>query len=674
MLINITYKMGMHPIHSRFLVIDTLFLPRPLMVNADYKGFDVSAFGGMGGEKAPQKSLEPVNAGKDFMTVERKENYLNKTDNIPKFNNMEVNPADYQKDFLNGFKEIYQLLMKEKGFLLSKDSPLIHFKNVETRFIVRNTAEYTKLLFESFHPLIFHNQSERSKHFNWLYREDSLGFINKFLPSELKDLYEGNIPLFTILSDGSKVLDSYSNIIDVKVYQSGYQRMMDHLKNNIHKRDLNIQMSCIQQSLIAYQSNVKTKKSIARSKIKKIEHFAYLDFNQIKKTSLEISKFQLDLLLRHEIMDKDKICWTNIDYVDYHVWRPNRVATDLYNGLAGIILTFAYAEQIFNNSQYGDRSRIGFHYLKRIIRQLKNLDKITLGAFSGLTGILYCFSKLYTLWKDPIVLEEIYFLLTIIKKVNATNEHYDLIDGAAGLLAVFNTCRDVIPNSIFIEETQLALNYILNHYPEPSQLPSNIQPHKFLKSLLGFAHGTAGIAWALRAYEDEDPRIKSWVEQALLYERSAFEDNDHRWPDFRSLNKDQNQNSIDAWCHGSVGIALSRLDLYDQYRNDFKIREEIDFSIDLTNQTQIDTLNLCHGNGGRLELLLTAYLMGLIKEDKYYHYLNQFIHSIKRTHKLKYDTLGKIFLPGLMTGAAGIAYQLMRIYNPKSLPSLLLLK
>lgn len=201
-----------------------------------------------------------------------------------------------------------------------------------------------------------------------------------------------------------------------------------------------------------------------------------------------------------------------------------------------------------------------------------------------------------------------------------------------------------------------------------------MSPEKFSSPLLGFAHGTTGIAWALSAYENEDPRIKLWIERALAYERSAFKENNNRWPDFRSLNKSQNQIPIDAWCHGSIGIGLSRLDFYNQDNKDPKIKEEINFSINCIDVNRDDTLNLCHGNCGRLELLLMAYSNGMIEANKYYYYLNKFISSINRTHKLKYDTLGNIFLPGLMTGAAEVAYQLMRSHDSQSIASLLLLK
>ena len=67
-------------------------------------------------------------------------------------------------------------------------------------------------------------------------------------------------------------------------------------------------------------------------------------------------------------------------------------------------------------------------------------------------------------------------------------------------------------------------------------------------------------------------------------------------------------------------------------------------------------------------------MQNFLTKDAYQSFLNRTLQYMKDSEKLHYEALGAVFLPGLMTGAAGIAYQLMRLAYPSKVPSVLLLE
>jgi type 2 lantibiotic biosynthesis protein LanM len=66
--------------------------------------------------------------------------------NKPLHNQKIENLIDYQLEFMIGFQKLYELILKNKVYLLSANSPVINFCNFKIRFINRPTKVYNKIL------------------------------------------------------------------------------------------------------------------------------------------------------------------------------------------------------------------------------------------------------------------------------------------------------------------------------------------------------------------------------------------------------------------------------------------------------------------------------------------------------------------------------------------------
>ena len=109
------------------------------------------------------------------------------------------------------------------------------------------------------------------------------------------------------------------------------------------------------------------------------------------------------------------------------------------------------------------------------------------------------------------------------------------------------------------------------------------------RPLAGFAHGAAGIAWALLelAAVTGEERFRVAARQAIDYERSLYSPEAENWPDLRQLEisgadtEPDSDRFMTAWCHGAVGIGLARLRAL-QHLNDPKLDDEVRIALRTT--------------------------------------------------------------------------------------------
>jgi lantibiotic modifying enzyme len=187
--------------------------------------------------------------------------------------------------------------------------------------------------------------------------------------------------------------------------------------------------------------------------------------------------------------------------------------------------------------------------------------------------------------------------------------------------------------------------------------------------LTGFAHGTAGIAWALAKLSTvtHEERFERVALEALTYERSLFNEEAGNWPDFRPNAPSPFRV---AWCHGAAGIGLSRLSQPDPFA-----RSEVEAAVRTTVDSGLGrNHSLCHGDLGNLDFLQTAagFLHDQDLDILVARLANSLIDDIERRGPRSGLPL-QVETPGLMTGLAGIGYGLLRLADPEQVPCILLL-
>lgn len=202
-----------------------------------------------------------------------------------------------------------------------------------------------------------------------------------------------------------------------------------------------------------------------------------------------------------------------------------------------------------------------------------------------------------------------------------------------------------------------------------------IVPGTGTKPLTGFAHGAAGIAWALLTLYSHDPRpeYKRLALQAISYENAHYSDDHDNWPDFRPDSSGWGR----SWCHGAPGIGLARIECLKILEEPILRRDALRALQATKNAFLLENNSLCHGNLGNLETIMAAEAW-IQKEDVILSTcLDQVARNVANDIRHNEPRCGNplgVETIGLMTGLSGIGLGLLHVGERKLIPSVLLLQ
>jgi type 2 lantibiotic biosynthesis protein LanM len=379
-------------------------------------------------------------------------------------------------------------------------------------------------------------------------------------------------------------------------------------------------------------------------------------------------------------ISRDAVSWFQLTIAADDTWRLEPAQCDLYNGLSGIALFFANLGAASGPATGGDEFRHLAEEALATSRQIQASPSFAwsaIGGHNGLGGWLYTRAHLARLWHDEQQLdgceEEVATLATLL----AEDRGLDIIAGAAGAIAGLLALHEVTRSPAALATATACGEHLLAHAEQRSEggiawpaIDGSSQP------LTGFAHGTAGFAWALArlAHATGDPRFAATAREALVYERSFFVTEAGSWPDLREQRRENGTRPFFyAWCHGAPGIGLSRLARLDLLDDREAMTAEIHAAVGAT-LTHGFGMNhgLCHGDLGNLELIRRAAKQ--LDEADWQRAGDDLAARILEdidTHGWRSGIGPGIDQPGLMTGLAGIGYGLLRLAAPEQVPSIL---
>jgi lantibiotic modifying enzyme len=262
----------------------------------------------------------------------------------------------------------------------------------------------------------------------------------------------------------------------------------------------------------------------------------------------------------------------------------------------------------------------------------------------------------------------------------------DVINGSAGLIPVL---LEAAAQTSLGELLQAAIahgDHILAHAARSDTGWSwDTMAGGSQRNLVGYSHGTAGIACALAelAHSTERQDFLEAAREALRYERNQFRPAEGNWPDLRSFVQPLPSGEppcMLAWCHGAPGIGFARLRMRQLLPDDEEsVLSEAETAIETTARalrgTGLGNFSLCHGDGGNADmLLLAADLLGQPE-------LRQQVEAAALSALDRFEVPGLPWpcgvpnageTPNLLLGLAGIGYFFLRLYDSKTIPTVLL--
>ncbi|MDF5712055.1 MAG: type 2 lanthipeptide synthetase LanM family protein [Nostoc sp. S4] len=639
-------------------------LPQRLWANSEFEGVDISGIGGEASQVLPKPTRTWEGIATDEMRLTTEESQLEGDQNQPRLNDVTVNILNYVEDITNGFSNIYQLLLKHKDELLTANRLLTQFAEDEVRVVLRPTRTYALLLQESYHPDVLRNALDRDRHFDRLWMAvKHQPYLIEAIAAEQVALWRGDIPIFTTRPTSRDLVACNGQCITNFFALSGMELVQNRLQK-LDEQDLQRQLWIIRASLttVALKNDAGGWKSYRFSTPQTVP-----DREQILSAASAVGNY-LELLA---LGNQQQATWIGLTLVGGRRWSLLPLGWSLYDGLPGVILFLAYLGEITQDLRYAELAQAGLNTLQNQLQQHQAAIKL-IGGFSGWGGVIYTLTHLGMLWEQPELLQVAVSWVEKIRPLIAKDKYFDIVDGAAGclgsLLSLYRCTRCDL-----ILDTAIECGVQLLKKPWDDTLPQ-----------IGFAHGAAGIAWALLelARISKDVRFSTAALQIITYERSHFSSSVSNCFDVRDFaevveaGESRNQVSLrTTWCNGAPGIGLGRLGSL-RYGDDAQTRTEIYTTINSTLKQGFGLNHcLCHGDLGNLELLLQA--REILGDQQWNPQIQSISGSIIESIN-KYGWLCGVPLavetPGLMTGLAGIGYGLLRVAEPKRIPSVLMLE
>ncbi|GHO88282.1 type 2 lanthipeptide synthetase LanM family protein [Dictyobacter formicarum] len=659
-------------------VLQVGLLPRWAWPDKDSPGIDISGLGGQPGQTTPHPIFSWQETGTDQMRLVRERVEIEVSQNRPRLGDRDVEVLDYRDAIIAGFTRMYRLLCKHRDDLLTEQLP--HFAHDEIRLIVRSTHLYSTLLFESFHPDLLRDALKRDRFFDHLWREvEHRPYLARIIAAEQQDLRRGDIPVFTTFPDSCTIFTSEREPV-VDFFDTPSLELVKRQIQRLSEQDLTKQIWVIEASLATLLMG--REDSIVRTlPIKPIQQPVKRE--HVLTLATAVGKRLEELALQHE----EGAYWLGVNLIYEHAWSLLPTGIDLYNGTSGIALFLAYLGACTGKASFTLLARRSLASIRTQIDEQKkySLDP-GIGAFEGLGSVIYLLTHLGVLWNEPTLFQEAEELMEQLAALIPQDEQRDIINGSAGCILSLLCLYAVHPSPRILEIAMQCGDHLL---ATAQAMPEGTAWETLKKEppLGGFSHGTAGIALSLLklAAISGEERFRQTALAALTYDRSLFVPAQQNWADLRvfpSLTSDvkqpneipaePSQKCLVAWCHGAPGIGLGRLGILE---HDATTREEIDIALHTTiTQGLTGNHSLCHGALGDVELLLTA--AHLLNRPEDHAQLERAIALIVGSIEAYGWITGvplSVETPGLMTGLAGIGYELLRLAEPDRVPSVLLL-
>ncbi len=570
---------------------------------------------------------------------------------------------------LEGFREMYEALRRDRVRLRSTRC-LRQLEREEFRVLVRDTRSYAALLENALVPQDLTSGPDWSIALD-VVTAPSLAAAERppcwaTRIAERVELERLDVPYFT----GSAVRRTFRSSAGARLEQRlahAGQSPRARLAR-LNARDMQQQLDLLRMSFSI--ADVKRRHRDRRAR-------AVRDRDEARSVLVEVQAI-VDLLERLAVEDGEAVTWLGLGgpSPDEPVLEP--VGIGLFSGTSGIALFLAAAAAV---TKHRAARELAARVLDPLRRRLEDREYrralasgIGIGGAAGLGGVVYALTHAGRALGDPGCFSAARAAAGAIDETAiAKDETLDVMSGAAGALLGLLALHAATGDGAALRQAVRCGERLLER--RAADPATGLRAWTGRNPLAaGFAHGTSGIAYALRrlagaAGRDEFQRAatEAWAighrhpapgTGVQAERRPAVAGSSARWPR--------------SWCRGAAGVGLARLAGLDD--GDPRARSEIETALESTSGIETgEPDGLCCGRMGRADFLLTAGLR-LGRRS-----LRDAAAALGRETVTRALAEGRYatgtdegFRPGLFQGASGIGYELLRMHAPETVPSVLL--
>lgn len=544
----------------------------------------------------------------------------------------------------------------------AEEDLLLHINNYrdrEVRVLLRPTALYDLTLQALRHPSYMKSMLSRERFMLRLWQkvedqpfEPSVEQIS----SEENQLLAGNIPYFTVSSS--------------RLDPSGHYRLtaLERANQQVYRacdaNQLIQDLSFVQESIIgALGIQPTTKLSLPKSCS---EPHADL--------IMEIADCTYQKFVDNAILSSSDVTWLGFtSSTEGGTVRLSPLGTGMYDGLSGIAVGLSSFYRVSHDRSVRRLVQMLIGTLHREANLLDASRFTPIGAFSGLSGILYAIYFSEKMLGLESSLSSTNSERTWINRLSSRiqgDTYLDVTSGSAGALAV--TCC-LIENGIWTTDQSKSLlkelqkKLLVTAEKIPGYLGNGWPTGDSHIMLGGFSHGSTGIATALarsnRICFNKD--VEACAQGGIEFDDNFLSPENGLWIDQRP-ELENSEITPNQWCHGASGIILGRSLVHKWNRdnnqdllNSALVREE--------SASIPQNHSLCHGLFGN------TYCFKEANQKTFTSSFGKSFDSLLNNGFRAGLSFDLHSVPGLMTGLSGLLYA-MSAYLDRNIPNILWLE
>jgi len=639
-----------------------------------WRGIDTSAAGSLPGQQPMVPAPDIVGVGTDEARMGVTAVALPPAQNHPA---AEPALAEFWPEVLAGFDRLSGHLRKleASGALRPR---LARFEACPIRVVVRQTEVYAELARMLWHPVSLHKEEEARERARVLLAK--MGENVATAPSdpaviegEIDELMIGDIPFFaTVARDGVLTGPAGARWLEPR-------NLVDDAWRSWREADLALERDYIRMALVSAYVNEGWVPDEDASFWPAEVRLGDLDRRRRRQAAAIMIRLR-DAAIRG---DDGTATWIAPTLTPAG-WAVRPLDPDLYAGLSGAaLLAGAYLRE----TEKGRADPVeGLDAL--LAGLLASLDAVedmqmdgleegelvrppTPGAYLGLGSRIWARLVLSDWGLDGgSGLERAVRLAGQIPRAAAAADVDDLLEGKAGAIPALLALARRTGNQAWVEMAR-TMGDALCEAAQPRDRGAVWLDPRFPEGLGGFAHGVTGGGWALfqLAEATGEARYRETAEAAFAFEDSLFDEEAQNWRDLRVLGLP----TAAAWCHGSVGIGLARLDLDPDLADPATLRS-LRIAASATQRLGLGwNHSACHGDLGAWEVLDRAIALGVGPDGLTRESLMASILTGLEQYGPVCGIVRDALMPGLLPGTGGVAYQLLRWHPESGLPSILTL-
>jgi type 2 lantibiotic biosynthesis protein LanM len=641
-----------------------------------WRGIDTSAIGSLPGQQPTPDVPVIVDAGTDEARIG-----LAKAPRAPAANHPAPEPVlgRYWDHVVSAFTELTGRL-HELDAAGALDAPLAAFADQPVRAVVRSTETYAELGRMLWHPASLHDEGTAVGRAADLLEKhagnapDAPG-APAVIAAEVAELLVGDIPYFAT-TPASGVLSGpggtrWGRAVDV----------VAEARDRWRGTDPGVDRRVIQAALVSAYLN----EGWLPEPVRRLP--STVDSERLDRRRRALAADIVREVVATAIRGTDGTAAWVAPTLNPTGWAVQSLSADLYSGLSGVaLLLTGYLRE--TAAGRADPVPGVDDLLAATVRTMRLAEQRWLadtaagvplrpepaGGYVGLGSRVTGWLLLYQLGVvGDEALESAATLAGQLPRAVVDDTEYDILVGRAGAVVPLLRLAEHTGDAAWTELASMIGDQLVAE-GEPAESGAGVDlvswPNKqFPEGIGGFAHGVTGIGWALArlAAVTGDPAHADTARAAFAYEETLYDDEQRGWRDLRE------DGHIGAgWCHGAGGIGIAALDLWrhtgEPGWTDVIQRAAASGWARGTGWNH----TLCHGDLGLWELVADAAAAGLAPPGTDRRTVTAYMISVLEEFGVVTGMARDAFSPGLLPGAGGIAYQMLRLHPDCTLPSVLL--